>query len=145
MKAKDYLKQIELLDVKIKHRKEQVEEMRRKAAGINGSGINPDKVQTSAKGDIMSQTIASYIDLQSDIINLIAELDKQKNEAISRIHRLTNSRYVNLLYKHYVEYKSLDKIANEMNYSYDHIKHMHIDALNIFEKVNRDILEEHTQ
>jgi len=57
------------------------------------------------------------------------------NQAVRRRYGWqVNTKYLQVLYKRYVEYKSFEQIAVEMGYTYDYIRKIHIKALRNFEK-----------
>ena len=57
------------------------------------------------------------------------ELIEKRHIIITQINSLTDSRYVEILTKRYVEYKRFKRIAREMHYSEGRIKHLHGEAL----------------
>lgn len=65
---------------------------------------------------------------------VIKEQEKQKLilEQLDKVEQ----PYKLILEKGYIQGKSLVTVANEMEYSYEHMKHMNIIALNKFDKVN---------
>ena len=59
-------------------------------------------------------------------------LEKVRDVIIGQIHNLHDDRYISVLFKRYVEIKSYELIAVEMNYSFDYVKELHRDALEDF-------------
>ena len=70
MKAKDYLKQVELLDEKIDQRNKQIDDLRQMAVSGKGIDYSKDKIQTSVSGDAISEIVIKYIELENDLIAL---------------------------------------------------------------------------
>lgn len=137
MKAKEYLSQIELADIKIKQHLEELKIMGMDIAGIRGVDYSADRVQTSPSGDILSGQIAEYTKLENKIKREINSLNEEKFKIIKEIHSLQgkNSRvYIQILFKRYVELKRLEQIAVETTYSYDRVRHLHGCALIEFQK-----------
>lgn len=67
MKAKEYLKQVKLLDVKIRQRKIELAGLKEDATCTGAFDYSAEKVQTSAKADSMSNKVAKYVDLEKEI------------------------------------------------------------------------------
>lgn len=135
---KEYLRQLERLSDRIEHKKQELAMLRSAMQSI-AVKIDGDRVQTSPS-DKMPDSVASVVDIEkeieSDTIVLIATRDK----IINQIHSLPNCLYIKILYKRYVEYKRLEQIAVELHYSYDRIKHLHGDALQVFGKINKPLV-----
>lgn len=136
MKAKEYLMQIEILSVKIEQKKQRAKEYRDLALCSGGFDYSKERVQTSNLGGQIEDRIIRYVSLESEITENIFMLQQMKDKITGEIHNLNNSDYIILLYKRYVECKTLGQIAKDMHYSYDRIKHMHGNALMDFEKIN---------
>ena len=74
------------------------------------------------------------IDMENEINTDIDKLVNKRHCIINQINELQNVQYIEILYKRYVEYKDLKKIAKEMEYTYDYIRKIHVKALQNFEK-----------
>lgn len=135
MTAKEYLKQLELLNEMINQKVSQVDELREMAMG-GGMGIRYDKdpVQTSVSGDAGTDKIIRYIDLENEVNADIDRYVDLKNKIINQIQGIKNVNHLRILYKRYVEFKRLEVIAVEMNYSYQYVKELHGYALLDFER-----------
>lgn len=141
MKAKEYLMQIEILSVKIEQKKQRAKEYRDLAALCSGGfDYSKERVQTSNLGGQIEDRIIRYVSLESEITENIFMLQQMKDKITGEIHNLNNSDYIILLYKRYVECKTLGQISKDMHYSYDRIRHMHGNALMEFEKINLSTL-----
>lgn len=134
MKAKEYLKQVELLDVKIRQKQQEYDELKEMALSTGAFDYSSEKVQTSVSQDLMGNKVGRYVDLEREIKKDIRRYTKLKNEIITQIQSIGNTKYMNILYKRYVEYKRLKTIADEMNYTYEYIRSMHGWALEEFSK-----------
>lgn len=134
MKAKEYLQQLQRLDTVINQKIKEVDDLRLKSRSVGSIDYSKERVQTSPSGDApFVKPICKIIDLEAEIN---AEIDKfvdEKHKIINQIQGLKNSDYISLLFKRYVEFKSLERICVEMNFSYDYIKHLHGYALKEFE------------
>ena len=64
---------------------------------------------------------------------VLAEEEKQK-KIVEQVEKL-DFPYKNILYKVYIQGKSLVKVADEMNYTYKYLINMHGEALKKFDKI----------
>lgn len=134
MNAKQYLKSICLLDIKVSQKRRELERLRLDY-GLSGVDYSKDHVQGSSSSEASFVRLAERAaELEQQIAETITELIDKRNEAIASIHKLESSQHIDLLYKRYVEYKSLEQIAREMGYSYIHIARLHGQALQEFER-----------
>ena len=117
MTTKEYLKQIELLDCKIKHKEAQLRELEARIMQAGGVNYGRERVQSSPKGDKMAEDVIRMIDLQEQISAERAAYFKKKQEIVNRIHRMDEAAYIDVLIKRYVELKGFEVIAEEMHYS----------------------------
>lgn len=130
---KEYLRQLRVFSIKIQQKKDELESLKAAAENVSAS-IDSERVQTSPK-DRMPDDISRIVDLESEIHKDIQELLILKNKIINEIQGLSNPVYIEILYKRYVEYKSLEEIAIELNYSYHRMKHLHGIALQAFRRL----------
>lgn len=135
MTAKTYLSQLYRLEQKIKARSEQIEELKTIASGFKGMDYTADRVQTSPK-DRMAEKVGKYADMEKDLYKLIDHYISLKDEIIWKIYAIEDNRYTTILYKHYVEFKSLAVVAKEMSYDYKYACRIHGYALAQFEKID---------
>lgn len=66
---------------------------------------------------------------------MIESYTQEQNKIISQIQSLEDSRYIEILYKRYVEFKSFELIAVELNYEYSWVTRIHNQALEEFEQM----------
>jgi transcriptional regulator GlxA family with amidase domain len=94
----------------------------------------------------MGEKLAECADIKAEIDALIKKLVADRHRIIGEIHMLTDARYIQILYLHYVEDKKLEDVAEMMvktngePYSYDHIASLHGMALREFDRI---ILKSH--
>ena len=132
--AKAYLQQIKLCDEYISSKLAEVERLKALALNIT-STIKGDVSSGSHSQDKIGDAVAKLLDLQNDINNAIDKYVDLKREIHSVLDQLTNKDYVSILYKRYFEHKTWEKIACEMNYSYQWICKLHGRALQAVEKI----------
>lgn len=71
-------------------------------------------------------------DMQRDINDEIDQWHDMRHKRIGQIQQLSKVEYVNILFKLYVQYKSLETVASEMNFTYNYTCNMHGEALKEF-------------
>lgn len=134
MKAKEYLQQLQRLDTVINQKINELGDLCLKSQSTGGLDYSKERVQSSPSGDApFVKPICRIIDLEAEINAEIDRFVDEKHKIINQIQGLKNSDYISLLFKRYVEFKSLERICVEMNFSYDYIKHLHGYALKDFE------------
>lgn len=130
--SKEYLRQIRLFDICIRQKEAELAAMRSEIESMSAA-VTGERVQTSAK-DKMSEKVSHIVDLEAQIIRDKESFLRMKDRIINEIQGLDNSVYVDILYKRYVEYKQLEEIAVEMNYSYRQVLRLHGFALQEFKR-----------
>lgn len=142
MTAKKYLQGIRDLEMKIKHRQTQVNFLREKTSAAQAIRYDKTIVKSSVSNSKLENDIATYTDIEREIEKTKIIFENRRNKIIGEIHELEDGRHVNILFKRYVEYKRYEKIADEMGYSFDYVKHLHGEALKAF---NEKILKDNTK
>jgi len=132
MKAKNELKEIERLDERIQMKIDELYSL--KTMAHKTTQVNDGMPHASGVSDKVGNLVSRYIDLEDEINREIDEFVDKKNAIINRINMLHNVVHIRLLKKKYIEYKSLELIAVEMQYSYDYTRRLHGLALLEFEK-----------
>ena len=131
MTAKEYLKQIEKLNILIEQKMSELSELRRydgyTAVRLGGDGGGKKSTEAA-----FTRAVEKRVILEQKINSMIDEYVERKNTIIGQLHSLHNSVYIQILYKRYIEFKPLYRIAGEINYSYQHVKRMHGSALQSF-------------
>lgn len=78
--------------------------------------------------------IEKLMDQFNEILERIAKQQEKQNAIIEQLERMDNSTYRLVLFYKYIRNYDLVKIANKMEYSYEHIKRVHGIALIEFDK-----------
>ncbi len=134
MKAKEYLSQLQKMDIVIDQNIAWLSELKKIKEGLRATDYTKEKVKSSKSNCADFENILiKIIDMEHDINNKIDKFVDTKHEVIKQIQGLDNNKHMQVLYKRYVEYKRLEVIAVEMHYTYQHIKRIHIVALKNFE------------
>lgn len=129
---KEYLRELRVFSIKIQQKKDELESLKAAAENVTAS-IDNERVQTSPK-DRMPEDISRIVDLENEIREDTHRLIFMKDKIINEIQGLSNPVYIEILYKRYVEYKSLEEISVELKYSYVHVKRLHGIALQAFRR-----------
>lgn len=139
LSAREYLGQLEELDIKINQDLERLEEMKTDACNPGGIDYSRDRVQTSISGDKLGGQVTRYVTL-NEYIN--AEIDRfadAKEQIISEIRGMHHKHYINILYKIYVQFKSIREAAGEMKISYSYAVELHKKALKAFSETYKNL------
>ena len=134
MNAKEYLQQLKKLDIQIAQRRDQLEELRLMIL----SAADPSREHVTGGKKPADAAVVDYIsrleDREKEISEMIAAYLDLKAKIIDEIQSLPNPLHVQILYKRYVEYKKMERIAREMHYGYKYISDLHRNALQNFQK-----------
>lgn len=133
MTAKEYLRQLEMLNTKINQKLQQRVELKHMAECMNAIDYAKDKVQSSP-GDTMTDAVTRYVMLEEEIDRQVDQFIDLKNLIINQIQGLKDLNHIKILFKRYVEFKRLEVIAVEMNYTYTYVRALHGHALQEFER-----------
>lgn len=132
MTAKQYLWQVRKAQLSIQRLSEEIEE-RRTAIESTAAPVLGDRVQTSPS-DHFAAAMAQLLDLDMKRAEEVLDYLILKDHISEQIRSIEPEIYQTVLYKRYINAKSLRKIAAEEAYSYDWIRHVHGDALQAFAK-----------
>lgn len=139
MTAKRYLSELQLMSAKIEQLQEQRQMYLEMATSITVP-FNPVKVQTSRKVDRIGDNTSKAADLAKEIDEKIDDLWNRQQETIKMIQFLHNADYMRVLFKVYVQFKTVKQAAAEMNKSYSYTIELHKKALEAFETAHADKL-----
>lgn len=132
MTAKEYLQEIRKFDRYIEQKQIEYDSLYRLRGGAGAIDYSKDKVQTSPDGQGFTRISDRLVDLQSEINEAVDRFCQIKHDRIEQIQQLSKVEYSEILFKRYVEYKSFERIAYEMNYTYKYICNIHGFALKEF-------------
>lgn len=142
MTAKDYLSKVQTLRTMIEQKKERINEIRYSASTAQAIRFDVEKLQGGKHIDKIADAVSQIVDMEKEVESEIVNLIFKQHEIIKQIQQLDNCNYIKLLYKRYVECKTLQVAAEEMNYSYQYILELHKKALVAFGKKHKTILQE---
>lgn len=134
MSGKDCLQQIQVMDIRIKQKMDQLEDMRRMCTYLRGACIGGGS-KSGNMSDGFSKMSDKMIDLERTLNQEIEAYLLMKNEEINRIQSLSKPEYMDVLYKRYVEYKTFERIAYEMNYALNYVFKLHGNGVKEYESL----------
>lgn len=138
LSAKQYLEQLQELDVSINQDIERLDTMKHGASGVGAIDYSKDRVQTSPV-NALERTVCSYVDYEKKLNQKIDQFVDAKEQIIAEIRGLHNADYIQVLFKVYVQYKTLKATAQEMKRSYNFVSGTHKKALEAFESTYDDL------
>lgn len=126
--AKNYLRQVEKLDVRIQNKLIERQQWKDIALGITAS-VGGERVQSSGSQQKMADAIVKCVDMESEIDALIDALIETKKDVIATIEQLENPTEYDILHKRYIQFLPLQEIADRYKREYTTITTTHGRAL----------------
>lgn len=117
MDAKDFLREAEKIDLRIKNKLIEKQQWRDIALGITAN-MEGERVQSSGTQSKIEDAICKCIDMESEIDELIDRLIAVKKEIVSTIEKLDNAVEYNILHMRYIQYIDLQQIAEYYHKDY---------------------------
>ncbi len=119
--AQIYLEQVEKLDTRIKNKLIEKQQWKDIALGITAA-MDGERVQSSGAKDKMANAVMRCVDMEAEIDSLIDKLIDIKKEVIQTIEQLYSPTEYNILHMRYIQYRSLQEIADHYGKDYDWAK-----------------------
>lgn len=138
LSAKKYLGQLQEIDININQELERLAEMKSNASCSGAIDYSRDRVRTSPV-NALEKRVSAYTDYEEKINRHIAQFVDAKEQIITEIRGLHHKHYINILYKIYVQYKSIRQAASEMKMSYSYVVQLHKKALKMFAETYRNL------
>jgi DNA-directed RNA polymerase specialized sigma subunit len=136
--AKQYLDQLRVIDTKINQKMEELADLMTTATSTGAIDYSKDRVQTSPQ-NAQENRICKYVDLDAEINREIDEFVDIKHRVTKEIQELNVDYYIKILFKVYVQYKTVKDAANEIGLSYQYVRDLHKKALEAFEELHTDL------
>ena len=141
MTAKEYLNQIRDTRQVIDAEGERLRNMKELALSVGTKELKADRVQTSIKNEGLEGSVGNYVDYERKVIERIEDYLKLQDRIVDEIYAMNcDKKFKQILNLRYVHFMRLGDIANQMGYTYDHIRHLHSQALEVFAKQYREKL-----
>lgn len=119
--AQIYLEQVEKLDSIIKNKLIEQQQWRDIALGITAN-MEGERVQSSGSKSKMANAVEKCVDMEAEIDRLIDKLIDTKKDVIQTIEKLYSPMEYNVLHLRYIQYKTLQEIADHYGRDYDWAK-----------------------
>lgn len=137
--ARRYLEQIQEFDIYINQDLERLDDMKTNACSTRAIDYSAERVQTSPSGDSLCKAVTNYVAFNDEINSEIDRFCDAKNLIIKQIRGLRDKNYVQVLYKVYVQYKTVKQASKEMKKSYNYTVELHNKALAAFEETYKNL------
>ena len=134
MTAKEYLKKIRELDIKINDGTEEMEQLKALATKVT-SAMDGEVVSSSKNPDKMTDVVAKIIKLQEKLNRDVDKYVDIKREAVEMLSEIENPTHYKILHSRYVLFKKWEQIACEIGFTYQWVNELHDVALLEFEKI----------
>lgn len=138
LSARKYLEQLQEIDISINQELERLAEMKSGASCTGAIDYSKDRVQTSPV-NALEKRVCNYVDFEERLNSHIEQFTDAKEQIITEIRGMHNRYYINILYKVYVQFKSIGQAADEMKLSYSYVAELHKRALKAFEDTYKNL------
>lgn len=133
MTTKDYLNQISRLNRMINNKLIELAQLKELACSIS-SITNEEKVMTTTNFDRIGAKQAKIDEMERKIDALVDDYIIKRDQIVSQIDSMEDENVYNVLFSKYIEKKTFEVIATEMNYSWRQTIRLHGIALKKFEQ-----------
>lgn len=123
-KAQKYLERVEWIDSIVHNNLIEQKQWQELALSITAN-MGGERVQSSGSKSKMADAVEHCVDAEDYILRSVQRLKAEKREIVSTIEQVDSPTFYNVLFKKYVQYKSLQEIADEYKRSYEWIKSTH--------------------
>jgi len=130
MKAKDYLESYRRNEIAIEKLKNEITRIDARLKGGSHS-YSSDKIKSS-DDNLNEKLMTECLDKRNKMNNDIVMNENVRADLVLKITSMSDYRYIDVLYKRYIECKRFELIAVEMNYDYDYVRKLHVKALEVF-------------
>lgn len=131
MTTKEYLGQIQRIDMMIANTCQDIQRLKELAVSITVP-MGKEKVQTSGVGDIVGDNVAKYVTLEGQ--GDVAAWLEARHTIIMQINSLPDYNDYYVLYERYVNNKDVVDIAKSMGKTRQHIDRLARNAMEHFER-----------
>lgn len=117
----DFLRQPQKLDLQIRNKLIERQQYQDIALGITAS-MEGGRVSASGSKSKMADAVDRLVDIEAEVDALVDRLIDTKKEVITAIEQVDNPIWYNMLHMRYIQYKSLQEIADHYRKDYDWAK-----------------------
>lgn len=134
MDAKQYLRQIRVMETRISMRQRQIRDLRRSMSYLKSMDYSADRVQTSGNPSGFTTEAIRLADLELEAERHIKACEALRAKIVNQIEDLGDQRFTHVLSDVYIHRMDLMDVATDMDYDYYWVCHLHGEALKAFEK-----------
>ena len=134
MIAKDFLQQPKKLDMMIVNKLAEQRQWRDVAMGITAN-MEGERVQSAGTQSRMADAVEKCVDMEAEINSLIDSLIETKKEVIQTIEKLDSPVEYDVLHRRYIQYISLQDIADHYHKDYGWATTVHGRALKSLQEI----------
>lgn len=133
MTTKDYLNQISRINRMINNKIVELSQLKELACSISVVS-GEDRVMVTPNFDKIGTKQAKIDEMERNIDALVDEYIIKRDKIVSQIDSMEDENVYNVLFSRYIEKKTFEVIATEMNYSWRQTIRLHGIALKKFEQ-----------
>lgn len=122
--VKRYLQQIRLYDSHINTKLEELQHLKEMVTKITPT-LKDDVVSGGGNQDKLSDAVVRIVDLEAEIDEDIDRYVNAKQEISGVLDGISDPDQLQVLYKRYVQYKTFEQIACDMNMTYRNVCYIH--------------------
>lgn len=123
--AKTFLQQIRLLDVRINTKLEEIAHLREMLMRITPSLKDEVVTGGGSSQDKLGDAVSRIVDLENEINQAVDSYVDAKQAVAAVLDKLSDPDQLQVLHNRYVQYKTWEQIAYEMNMSYRNVCYIH--------------------
>ena len=139
MNAKDFLIRGVNLERRVETLREEIEHYK---TMLNKCSVTySDSPKSTAPSYRLENCTQKIMDLQTEMCDAMADLVEVSCEISRAIQKVENYDYQDLLVKRYILGETWEKIAEDMNYSEQHIHRLHGEVLKKISKMRVNVME----
>lgn len=139
VKAQDYLRQLKKLDKLIENKLAERDQWFAITTAVT-QRLSDDRVQTSGNPHKMEDAVLKLMDVEAELDAAIDAFVDAKREIIATVNKLSesNETYYDVLHKIYVQYCTLDEVADLYKNSRSWADQTHGRALKMIQRIIDD-------
>lgn len=126
--VKRYLQQIKLYDSHINTKLDELQHLKEMVTRITPT-LKDDVVSGGGSQDKLADAVVKIVDLEAGIDREIDRYVNAKQEISSVLDGIVDPDQLQVLHKRYVQYKTFEQIACDMNMTYRNVCYIHGKAL----------------
>ena len=135
--AQVFLGQVEKLEAIIQNKQIEKQQWRDIALGITAN-MDGERVQSSGAKQKMADAVNKCVDMEAEIDRLIDDLIDTKKKVIEAIEKLDSPVEYDVLHRRYIQYQSLQEVADHYGYDYGWATTTHGRALKSLQVILED-------